>query len=161
MSSKLAFRTEASSKTRVKSAERAFRTRLPPKFTRQPSRTSVSHETSSKTHHTSSLQNAPRVKSPKRASRTRLPPKVILAKSETLSKNQAASLIGAHTSSSPAKQFCDCTPSKQHPLTRRPQCHGDIHLHHQLATSWFPAPATKIDVSTRLTCAKYCACHEM
>ena len=61
-----------------------LRTRLPPKVTRQVSKTSVLYETSSKSH-TSSLQNErfvrdflqkSHVKSPKRAFRTRLPPKV-------------------------------------------------------------------------------------
>ena len=41
---------------RCEAARRAFRTRLPPKVTRQVSKTSVSYETSSKSH-TSSLQN--------------------------------------------------------------------------------------------------------
>ena len=50
----------------VKSPKRAFRTRLPQKVTRQVSKTSVSNETSSKTHTS---------KSAKRAFRTRLPPK--------------------------------------------------------------------------------------
>ena len=85
-------------KSRVKSPKRAFRTRLPPKVTCQVSKTSVSCETSSKSH-VSSLQNErfvrdslqrshvksrfvrdflqmSRVKSPKRAFRTRLPPKL-------------------------------------------------------------------------------------
>ena len=97
-------------KSHVKSPKRAFRTRLPPKVTRQVSqkvtrqvsKTSVSYETSSKSH-TSSLQNERFVrdflknshvkvcktsvsyetsskthtsKSAKRAFRTRLPPKV-------------------------------------------------------------------------------------
>ena len=43
-------------KSRVKSPKRAFHTRLPPKVTRQVSKTSVSYETSSKSH-VSSLQN--------------------------------------------------------------------------------------------------------
>ena len=54
-------------KSHVKSAKRAFRSRHPPKVTRQVSKTSVSYETSSKTHMS---------KSAKRALRTRLPPKV-------------------------------------------------------------------------------------
>ena len=61
-----------------------LRTRLPPKVTRQVSKTSVLYETSSKSH-TPSLQNErfvrdflqkSHVKSPKRAFHTRLPPKV-------------------------------------------------------------------------------------
>ena len=68
-------------KSRVKSQKRAFRTRLPPKITRQVSKTSVSYETSSKSH-MSSPQNERFVskthmsKSAKRTFRTRLPPKV-------------------------------------------------------------------------------------
>ena len=66
------------------SARRAFRTRLPPKVMRQVSKTSVSYETSSKSH-TSSLQNErfvrdflqkSHVKSPKRAFCTRLAQKL-------------------------------------------------------------------------------------
>ena len=53
-SPKRAFRTRLTPK--VKAARRAFRTRLPPKVTHQVSKTSVSRETSSKSH-TSSLQN--------------------------------------------------------------------------------------------------------
>ena len=87
-------------KSHVKSPKRAVRTRLPPKVTRQVSKTSVSYETSSKTHTS---------KSAKRAFRTRLPP---------------------HTSRSPAEQFRDSSPSKQHPLTRQSQCDSDIHLYH-------------------------------
>ena len=71
-------------KLRVKSQKRAFRTRRPPKVTRQVSKTSISFETSSKSH-TSSLQNErfvrdilkkSHVKSPKRAFRTRHPQKL-------------------------------------------------------------------------------------
>ena len=71
-------------KSRCEAARRAFRTRLPPKVTRQVSKTSVSNETSSKSH-TSSLQNErfvrdflqkSHVKSPKRAFRTRIPQKL-------------------------------------------------------------------------------------
>ena len=49
---------------------------------------------------------------------------------ETSSKSQAETPIGAHTSRSPAKQFRDSSPSKQHPLTRQSQCDSDIHLYH-------------------------------
>ena len=49
---------------------------------------------------------------------------------ETFSKSQADTPIGAHTSRSPAKQFRDSSPSKQHPLTRQSQCDSDIHLYH-------------------------------
>ena len=49
---------------------------------------------------------------------------------ETSSKSQAETPIAAHTSRSPAKQFRDSSPSKQHPLTRQSQCDSDIHLYH-------------------------------
>ena len=49
---------------------------------------------------------------------------------ETSSKSQAETPSGAHTSRSPAKQFRDASPSKQHPLTRQSQCDSDIHLDH-------------------------------
>ena len=49
---------------------------------------------------------------------------------ETSSKSQMETPIGAHTSRSPAKQFRDSNPSKQHPLTRQSQCDSDIHLYH-------------------------------
>ena len=50
---------------------------------------------------------------------------------ETSSKSQAETPIGAHTSrSSPAKQFRDSSPSKQHPLTCQSQWDSDIHLYH-------------------------------
>ena len=70
-------------KSRVESPKRAFRTRLPPNVTLRGCKTSVSYETSSKSH-ASSLKNErfvrdflqKYVKSPKRAFRTRLPPKV-------------------------------------------------------------------------------------
>ena len=169
----------SSKKSRCEAARRAFRTRLPPKVTRQVSKTSVSYETSSKIH-TSSLQNErfvrdflqkSHVKSPKRAFRTRLPPKftrqvsktgvsyetsskshmsspqnerfvrdflknshVKVCKTnvshETSSKSPAETPIGSHTSRSPAKQFRDSSPSKRHPLTRQSQCDSDIHLYH-------------------------------
>ena len=49
---------------------------------------------------------------------------------ETSSKRQAETPIGAHTSRSPAKQFRDSSPSRQHPLTRQSQWDSDIHLYH-------------------------------
>ena len=80
-----------------------LRTRLPPKVTLRGCKTSVSYETSSKSH-ASSLKNVrdflqkSHVKSPKRAFRTRLPPKVTLrgcktsVSYETSSKSHASSL---------------------------------------------------------------------
>ena len=114
-------------KSRVKSPKRALRTRLPPKVTRQVSKTSVSYETSSKSH-VSSLQNERFVRdflqnSHVKVCKTRI-------SYETSSKSQAETPIGAHTSRSPAKQFRESSPSKQYPLTRQSQCDSDIHLYH-------------------------------
>ena len=77
--------------------------RSPQRVARQVSKTSVSYETSSKTHTSKSAKRA---------------------------KTQADTPIGAHTSRSPAKQFRDSSPSKQHPLTRQSQWDSDIHLYH-------------------------------
>ena len=169
---------------RFESARRAFRTRLPPKVTRQVSKTSVSHETSSKSH-TSSLQNKRFVQDFLKNSHV----KVCKTSVEISSKSQAETPIRAHTSRSPAKQFRDSSPSKQHPLARQSQCHSDTHLYHKsqphdlprnfprltrtkycachemsplsrLATSRFPAPATKIALPHLKTRTKHCACHE-
>ena len=140
----------------LEAVTRAFRTRLPPRVTLRRCKTSVSYETSSKSH-ASKMQDErfvrdflqkSRVKSPKRAFRTRLPPKVTHQVSKTSisyktvsyktsSKSQAETPVGAYTSRSPAKQFRDSSPSKQHPLTRQSQCDSDIHP--QLTTSRFLA----------------------
>ena len=145
-------------KSRVKSPKRAFRTRLPPKshtsafrtrlpqkVTRQVSKTSVSYETSSKSH---------------------------TSKSETSPKSQAETRVGAHTSWSPAKQFRDSSPSiihirspanpnvtatltstTTHYLTIPCACHEMSPPSH-LATSRFPAPAMKIPLPHLKTRAK-------
>ena len=128
------------------------------KVTCQVSKTSVSYETSSKSH-TSSLQNERFVRDVLKNSHVKVCKTSVSY--ETSSKSQVEAPIGAHTSRSPAKQFRDSSPSKQHPLTRQSQCDSDIHLIPQLTTSRFPAPATNLSASTRLTRTKYCACHEM
>ena len=130
-------------KSRCEAARQAFRTRLPPKVTRQVSKTSVSNETSSKSH-TSSLQNERFVRDFLQKSHVK-PPKTSVSyetsskthkvcktnvSHEASSKSPAETPIGAHTSRSPAKQFRDSSPSKQHPLTRQSQCDSDIHLYH-------------------------------
>ena len=102
-------------KSHVKSPKRAFRTRLPPKVTRQVSKTSVSCETSSKSH-ASSLQNERFVRDFLKNSHVKVCKTTVSY--ETSSKTQAETPIGAHTSRSPAKQFRDSSPSKLHPLTR-------------------------------------------
>ena len=63
---------------------------------------------------------------------------------ETSSKSQVETPIGAHTSRSPAKQFRDSSPSKQHPLTR----HGNPNV-----TATFTSTTTH-----NLTIP--CTCHE-
>ena len=108
-------------KSRVKSQKRAFRSRLPPKFTRQVSKTSVSYETSSKSHNERFVRDFLK-NSHVKVCKTNV--------SQTSSKSPAETPIGAHTSRSPAKQFRDSSPSKRHPLTRQSQCDSDIHLYH-------------------------------
>ena len=146
-------------KSHVKSPKQAFRTRLPPKVTRQVSKTSVSYETSSKSH-TSSLQNERFVRDFLKNSHVKVCKTSVSY--ETSPKSQAETPIAAHASRSPAKQFRDSSPSKQHPLTRQSQCDSDIHLYHnsqphdslrlpresQFHTpkpAQSPAPATKCD----------------
>ena len=115
-------------KSRVKSQKRAFRTRLPPKVTRQVSKTSVSYETSPKVtrqvskttvsyetsskSHTSSLQNErfvrdflqkSRCEAARRAFRTRLPPKVTRQVSKTSVSHETSSK--SHTSSLQNERF--------------------------------------------------------
>ena len=168
----------------VKSPRRAFRKRLPPKVTRQVSKTSVSCETSSKSH-ASSLQNERFVRDFLKNSHVKVCKTSVLY--ETSSKSQAETPIGAHTSRSPAKQFRDSSPSKPHPLTRQSQCDSDIHLYrnsqphdslrlprifrvhtsnaHKVLrlprnASRFPAPATRIALPRLKTRTKSCACHE-
>ena len=101
---------------------RAFRTRLPPKVTLRGCKTSVSYETSSKTH-ASSLQNEhfvrdflkkSHVKSPKRAFRTRLPHKVTRQVSKTSVSYETSSKT--HTSKSAKRAFRTRLPQK---LTRQ------------------------------------------
>ena len=114
-------------KSRVEAARRAFRTRLPPKVTCQVSKTSVSYETSPKTH-MPILQNERFVRDFLQKSRVKVCKTSVSY--ETSSKSQAETPIGAHTLRSPAKQFRESSPSKQYPLTRQSQCDGDIHLYH-------------------------------
>ena len=79
------------------------------------------------------------VNSRKRACRTRHPP-----------KSDAESLIGANTSSSPAKQFRNPSPSKPRSLTHQSQWHSDIHLQ-QTLHSRFASPATKMQLKQPCT----------
>ena len=97
-------------KSHVKSPKRAFRTRLPPKVMRQVSKTSVSYETSSKTHMSKSAKRD--------------------FVRDFLQKSSGNTHRSTHTSRSPAKQFRESSPSKQYPLTRQSHCDSDIHLYH-------------------------------
>ena len=138
---------ETSSKSHAaRLQDERFRTRLPPKVTRQVSKTSVSYETSSKSHtssqvsktsvsyetsskrHMSSPQNERFVRDFLKNSHVKVCKTNI--SHETTSKTPAETPIGAHTSRSPAKQFRDSSPSERHPLTRQSQCDSDIHLYH-------------------------------
>ena len=115
--------------------------RLPQKVTRQVSKTSVSYETSSKSH-SSSLQNERFVR-------------------DFLQKSSGNTHRSTHHA--PLQAVSRFQPLQtMNPLTRQSQCHSDIHLYlPQLTTSRFPAPATNQSASTRLTRTKYCACNEM
>ena len=145
-------------KSRVKSQKRAFRTRLPPKVTCQVPKTSVSYETSSKTH-MSSPQNERFVRDVLKNSHVKVCKTNVSHK--TSSKSPAETPIGAHTSRSPAKQIRDSSPSKRHPLTRQSQCDSDIHLYHNSQPPDSLRLPRIFSASTRLTRTKYCACHEM
>ena len=123
-------------KSRCEAARRAFRMRLPPKVTRQVSKTSISYETSCKSH-TSSLQNErfvrdflqkSHVKAPKRAFRTRLPPKV---KRKHPSEH-------THRAALPSSFAIPAPPNN----IRSPQsqCDSNIHLYHNSQPRIFPRP---------------------
>ena len=119
----------------------SFRTRLPQKLTFRVCKTSVSYETSSKSH-VSSLQTERFVRNflqksgrkPHRSTHIKQP-------CQAVSRLQPLQTTTAHTPIIPMSQRHSPPP--------------------QLATSRFPAPATNIYVSTRLTRTKYGPCHEM
>ena len=136
-------------KSRVKSQKRAFLTRLPPKVTRQVSKTSVSYETSSKSH-MSSPQNERFVRDFLKNSHVKVFKTNV--SHETSSKSPAETPIQAVSRVQPLQTTPAHTPI---PMRQR---HSPLP---QLTTSRFPAPATNLSASTRLTRAKYCACHEM
>ena len=162
-------------RSHVKSPKRAFRTRLPPKVTCQVSKTSVSYETSSKIHMS---------KSAKRACRTRFPPKFTCQSLQNehvvrdfLQKSSGNTHRSTHTSRSPAKQFRESSPSKQHPFTRQSTvtatftsttthnltipcaCHESFRIHTSNAHKVLRLPRNVTSVTPRnLTIP--CACHE-
>ena len=134
-------------KSHVKSPKRAFRTRRPPKVTRQVSKTSVSYETSSKSH-ASNLQNERFVRDFLKNSHVKVCKTSV--SHETSSKSQAESPIGAYPSHSPTKQFRDSSPSKPHPLRHASHPHDSLPLprkshFHTSKAAQSTAPTTKND----------------
>ena len=125
--SPVARRDTSKSHTSSQSPKRVLRSRRPQTLTLEVRKASVSHETSSKSH-TPSLQNERFVRDFLKNSHVKVCKTSVSHKAS--SKSQAGSSIGAQTSSSPAQQFRDSSPSKQHPLARQSQCHSDIHLYH-------------------------------
>ena len=121
-------------KSRVKSQKRAFRTRLPPKVTRQVSKTSVSYETSSKSHMMSSPQN----ERYETSSKTHMSS----PQNERFARDFLQKSSGNTHRSTHITQPCQAV-SRLQPLqtTRQSQCDSDIP---QLTTSRFPAPATNL-----------------
>ena len=173
--SKTSFVRDFLQKSHVKSAKRAFRTRLPQKVTRQVCKTSVSYGTSSKSH-TSSLQNErfvrdflkkSHVKSAKRAFRTRHPQKLTCQslQNKRFARDFLQKSSGNTHRSTHITQPCQAV-SRFQPLQTTP-AHTPIPMSQrhsplpQLTASRFPAPATNLSTSPRLTRTKYCACHEM
>ena len=143
-----------------------LRTRLPPKVTLRGCKTSVSYETSSKSHASSlknerfvreSLQKS-HVKSPKRAFRTRLPPKVTFQVPKTSVSYETSSKT--HMSKSTSSKSPAETPVG--------------HTHHAALPSSFAIPAPPNDtrshanpnVTATFTSTTThnlpipCACHE-
>ena len=94
---------------------------------RQVSKTSVSRKTSSKSHTSKSKASI---------------------SYETSSTSQAGRPIGANTSSSPDKQFCDSSPFKPHPPTPQSQCHKVL------------PPPRNVTSATPRNLTIPCACHE-
>ena len=138
--------------SRCEAARRAFRTRLPPKVTRQVSKTSVSHETSSKSHMS---------KSAKRTFRTRLPPKV--QRKHPSEHTHHAALPSSFAIPAPPNNIrSHANPNVTATFTSIPQLTTSRFPAppSHLATSPFPAPATRIALPRLKTHTKYCACHE-
>ena len=141
-------------KSRVKSRKRAFRTRLPPKVTCQVSKTSVSYETSSKTHMS---------KSAKRGFRTRLPPKV--KRKHPSEHTHHAALPSSFASPAPPNNTrshanpnvtATFTSTTTHDLTIPCACHE---IHTSNAHKVLRLPRNVNSVTPRnLTIS--CACHE-
>ena len=116
---------------------------------------------------THDLRRGLRVKSPKRAFRTRLPQKLTRQslQNERFVRDFLQKSSGNTHRSTHITQPCQAV-SRFQPLqttsARTPIPMGQRHSPlPQLTTSRFPAPATNLSPSTRLTRAKYCACHKM
>ena len=156
---------------------RAFRTRLPPKVRPRGCKTSVSYETSSKSH-TSSLQNErfvrdflqkSHVKSPKRAfRRTRLPQKLTRQslQNERFVRDFLQKSRGNTHRSTHITQPCQAVSRFQPLQTAHARSHANPNVTATFTSTTthnlpIPVPATNLSASTRLTRAKYCACHEM
>ena len=102
-------------------------TRLPPKVTRQVSKTSVSYESSSKSH-TSSLQNERFVRDILQNSHVKVCKTSVSY--ETSSKKPSGNTHRSTHVTQPCQAVSRFQPSKQHPLTRQSQWDSDIHLYH-------------------------------
>ena len=147
---------ETSSKSHAARLQ-AFRTRLPPKVTRQVSKTSVSYETSSKSH-MSSPQHERFVRDFLKNSQVKVCKTNV--SHETSSKSPPSE--HTHHAALPSSFAIPAPPSDT-------RSHANPHVTatftstttHNLQPSRFPAPATNLSASTRLTRTKYCACHEM
>ena len=159
-----------------------LRTKLPPQVTLRGCKTSVSYETSSKSH-ASSLKNEcfardflqkSHVKSPKRAFRMRLPPKVTCQVPKTSVSCETSSKIPM--SKSAKRTFRTRFPPKvqrKHPSEpihhatlpssfAIPTPPNDTRSHaNPNVTATFPTPAANLSASTLLMRTKYCAYYEM
>ena len=122
-------------KSRVQSPKRAFRARLPPTVTRQVSKTSISYETSSKTHMS---------KSARRGFRTRLPPKV---KRKHPSEH-------AHHAALPSSFAIPAPPDNTRP-------HANPNVTATFTSTTTHNLTIPCACHSRLTRTKHCACHEM
>ena len=116
---------------------------------------------------THDLRRGLRVKSPKRAFRTRHPQKLTRQslQNERFVRDFLQKSSGNTHRSTNITQPCQAV-SRFQPL-QTTSAHTPIPMGQrhsplpQLTTSRFPAPATNLSPSTRLTRTKYCACHEM
>ena len=152
-----AFLRDFLQKSRVKSQERAFRTRLPPKSHTSSLKTSVSYKTSSKTHTS---------KSAKRAFRTRLPPKV--KRKHPAEHTHHAALPSSFAIPAPPNNIrshanpnvtATFTSTTTHNLTIPCTCHESFRVHTSNGHKVLRLPRNATSVTPRnLTIP--CACHE-